>query len=369
MACAASDIWSDALVKYAGVSPGLPESGFFITNNEIKAFFIIVVFQVLAWYAVAAIMMNGMCCLHRNRRFALSFITSLVNGIVAVAAGLLTLGCSLEGEWMPQNASGIQALSRAYFENFLLSSSALSRFITLWFLSHCLVDMGLALVHYREEMKMDTGWVHHVFYTCLMLYVLSTDMGTGFALHLASETPTLLLAIGAVHEPWAMQDLFGLTFLLFRCIMHAVPTILYTVYMPMYPPPYLLQSLTLYMHVNFTWHWMAHRFGYRSDPAYVFPEPDERWHRLRAEGKVPPLEGEDERPSQARAVAEGESATSGGGADDEAGGSTGSKSQGTRQAVALGPNTASEAKSKQAAERSSSRARPGLRARGTVKRQ
>lgn len=222
-----------------------------VSVQELQAFGMMLGFQIGAWHLVAAAV-HADVCLHRNRRFALSFITSLVNGFVAVIAGLLVFSCAFEGRWMPSGAMALEPMARGLFEEYLLTSTALSRFISMWFLSHCLVDMILAVLYYKEEMKMDTGWVHHVFYSLLQVYVLSTNWGMSFALHLASELPTFLLAIGAMHEPFAMQDLFGLTFFVFRCAMHTVPTLLYLYFKPHVLAPWILQLLTLYMHINFT---------------------------------------------------------------------------------------------------------------------
>jgi len=126
-------------------------------------------------------------------------------------------------------------------------------------------------------MKADTGWAHHVFYSFMLLYVLKTDNGVSFTVHLISELPTVILAIGIIHEPARSHDAFGITFLLSRCVMHACITALYAMYVLDAPLPLLLQLFTLYMHCNFMPDWIAHRLGWSDQCAYEYPEPDEDW--------------------------------------------------------------------------------------------
>jgi len=266
---------SNVLEEKFGVQRGTTTEDPIMTWDEQKLLLGIMAVQVVGFGVLASIAQAGMCH-HRNRRFSLAFMTSLFSGSVAVFFGVITFGCAVEGRWWAGPTAGSSAfeLVTQFNNNFLLTNTPMTRFVSLWFFSHCVVDMGLALFFYREEMKVDTGWVHHTIYAIMQIYVLYVGWGTTFSLHMVSELPTLLLAIGVVHEPLRWDDAFGLTFGLSRVVMHAGVMMCYLYFQWHAPLAWFLHVLTFVLHLKFMLHWVNHRFGFTEEPAYVFPEPD-----------------------------------------------------------------------------------------------
>lgn len=75
----------------------------------------------------------------------------MFNGSVATFFGLMVGGCAFEGHWMPEVSDGHSAfdLGRSLALGYMRTSTPATRFVSMWFLSHCLVDMVLAFAYYR----------------------------------------------------------------------------------------------------------------------------------------------------------------------------------------------------------------------------
>ena len=63
-----------------------------------------------------------------------------------------------------------------------------ARFVCLFFLAYCLVDMLFLNLHYREENAI--GLQHHSGYAALLVYLLATEQEILFAVCAIEEVPT-----------------------------------------------------------------------------------------------------------------------------------------------------------------------------------
>lgn len=90
--------------------------------------------------------------------------------------------------------------------------------LLLLFSAEMVLDMVVGAVDYPAQLHPVTGLGHHtlfLLYGCVTLRARACGYFMG---GLALEVPTLVLALGAVHEPWKNDALMGATFFSFRVL-------------------------------------------------------------------------------------------------------------------------------------------------------
>lgn len=99
-----------------------------------------------------------------------------------------------------------------------------ARLCVAFFVVFLITDLVVAQVDYPSEMSMLSGWVHHLGYVALSVYVLHHHSSNLLTLFLLEEFPTLILALG--HLGVYRTELgFGGAFFLLRIVYHSVITV------------------------------------------------------------------------------------------------------------------------------------------------
>lgn len=98
----------------------------------------------------------------------------------------------------------------------------LARVLCGSFQGFLLADLALGTLFYRQQITLLFGWVHHIVYASLMLYVFRRGWAPIFALCLAMEIPTAYLSASHIWPRWRNDFLYTIVFFLFRIGLHAV---------------------------------------------------------------------------------------------------------------------------------------------------
>jgi hypothetical protein len=106
--------------------------------------------------------------------------------------------------------------------NLLAVEQSYGRTGCLYMLSFLFADFGLGLIDYREQMRIDTGYIHHTAYVFILCYALSRGFTQYFVVLAIAEVPTFLLAVGSIFPSLRQDLLFGVTFFLSRILWFAV---------------------------------------------------------------------------------------------------------------------------------------------------
>lgn len=70
---------------------------------------------------------------------------------------------------------------------FTPSDSRIGQAAVIFFLMYLVTDLGLSLVHYREQVSFLTGWFHHCLYMMISIYTLKAKNAHWFASYLIIE--------------------------------------------------------------------------------------------------------------------------------------------------------------------------------------
>ena len=97
----------------------------------------------------------------------------------------VSVGTTLVGIRFTLQTIGL--LSQSWFDD------ALARYLALFFLAYCICDCLVASVHYHSQVTI--GYTHHIFYACLLIYLLVTDQANLFAICALEELPTIVLCL------------------------------------------------------------------------------------------------------------------------------------------------------------------------------
>ena len=94
--------------------------------------------------------------------------------------------------------------------------------VVLYFTAYLIMDMYIGSYEYPEYMKTLSGNIHHSIYTIVNCTTIYFGVFPLYLLHMMSELPTFILAIGSFDSSFRNDQLFGITFLLTRIIYHAI---------------------------------------------------------------------------------------------------------------------------------------------------
>ncbi|KAH7108329.1 hypothetical protein BKA62DRAFT_18281 [Auriculariales sp. MPI-PUGE-AT-0066] len=90
------------------------------------------------------------------------------------------------------------------------------------FQGYLVADLVVGAVHYRDQLNILTGWVHHVLYICLMQYILFSkpEWACIFGCVLVMELPTFILGLARLYPVTRNDRVFSASFLVTRILFH-----------------------------------------------------------------------------------------------------------------------------------------------------
>ncbi|KAI9303864.1 hypothetical protein BJ944DRAFT_267699 [Cunninghamella echinulata] len=92
---------------------------------------------------------------------------------------------------------------------------------TVFFMTFLSIDLIVGSLLYRKQIGMLTGWIHHLTYLGLLVWVIKQRYQGLFIAMCVLEIPTFLLALGSVHKPFRHDMLFATAFVSTRILFHA----------------------------------------------------------------------------------------------------------------------------------------------------
>ena len=128
-------------------------------------------------------------------------------------------------------SSGVTSFFGVYFFYHLVKdgfAAALSneqditRYLAIFFIGYCIMDLSLGTLHYGSLVTYDDGWVHHFLYIVILAYLLHHNMTPLFAVALVEELPIILLSIFEVQDKRRPSLLFGVLYYVTRVVFHTV---------------------------------------------------------------------------------------------------------------------------------------------------
>ncbi|KAM0749574.1 hypothetical protein T439DRAFT_315845 [Meredithblackwellia eburnea MCA 4105] len=96
----------------------------------------------------------------------------------------------------------------------------LARAVSAFFVVYLVLDLVFGLLHYRSQMNLLTGWVHHSAYTVLVSFIIYRDFCHVFALAAFMELPTFILALAMIAPATRSDVFFSVVFFLTRILYH-----------------------------------------------------------------------------------------------------------------------------------------------------
>lgn len=153
----------------------------------------------------------------RNDMRKMSWVISFVNSLVLTVLG---------GVYFVIHFTDIIADGRATFHT--INDAAV--LISIWLCLANIFDLLFGLIFYRAHLDPLTAYVHHTLYVWITIvaafgtggFATFEPFAGGIAMLLIEELPTFLLATGSIFPSLRTDVGFGVTFLLFRIIFHAV---------------------------------------------------------------------------------------------------------------------------------------------------
>eukprot|EP00386_Alphamonas_edax_P000258 GDKI01000756.1.p1 GENE.GDKI01000756.1~~GDKI01000756.1.p1 ORF type:complete len:343 (-),score=89.19 GDKI01000756.1:36-1064(-) len=195
-------------------------------------------------------------------------IQKLSSWTISTLTGPLMSAISLWAIYTTVNTYGIGALvwDVDAFKALAHSSPYISRFLCLYFMAHCCVDMCLGLKFYPKELDPLSVYFHHTVYAYTMLYAMQHSLEFVFALFGLAELANIFIAIGNIHHPWRFDWTFGLIWLAVRITHHGcVAQILTRALYSEYPFALFIAWLGFCLHVWWFWGWAGKKLGFRRE--------------------------------------------------------------------------------------------------------
>lgn len=108
-----------------------------------------------------------------------------------------------------------------FFTNLQLKGGMdFGKIIVLYFTAYLIMDLYIGHYDYRKYMGTLSGYFHHTIYSFVSVLSLYIGVFPVYFLHMMSELPTFLMAIGQFDTKFRNDNLFGLTFFLTRILYH-----------------------------------------------------------------------------------------------------------------------------------------------------
>lgn len=113
-----------------------------------------------------------------------------------------------------------RSVMRDGLEASIMNENELSRFIALFFIGYCLMDLTLGSVYYEQQITYADGWMHHSLYVVICGVLLYRRMTGLFAVALIEELPIIILSFFEVQNKRKPSLLFGALYFVTRCFFH-----------------------------------------------------------------------------------------------------------------------------------------------------
>lgn len=107
---------------------------------------------------------------------------------------------------------------RYYYAN----ETVVDRFLIIFLISYLTLDCIVGPFEYKEHLQVGSTWIHHSIFISYSLYILNTNISSVYITLSPVEIPTLVLALGSIIPVLRSDELFGLSFFLFR-ILYIIP--------------------------------------------------------------------------------------------------------------------------------------------------
>ena len=98
----------------------------------------------------------------------------------------------------------------------------ITRYVAIFFIGYCVMDLALGSLHYGSLVTYDDGWAHHFLYIVILAYLLHNNMTPLFSVALVEELPIILLSFYSVQNKQRPSLLFGVLYFLTRVVFHTV---------------------------------------------------------------------------------------------------------------------------------------------------
>ena len=108
------------------------------------------------------------------------------------------------------------------FTSVLKHEFEITRYIAIYFIGYCIMDLALGSLHYGSLVTYDDGWTHHFLYVVILAYLLHNNMTPLFSVALVEELPIILLSFYSVQNKQRPSLLFGVLYFLTRVVFHTV---------------------------------------------------------------------------------------------------------------------------------------------------
>ena len=93
-----------------------------------------------------------------------------------------------------------------------MSSGLIENALIVYFMAFLVLDTCIGVIDYRETLRWDTTWLHHITYLIFTVYLVRMNATNSFMSYCICEIPTLILALGNIHPKWRHDRLFGYSF-------------------------------------------------------------------------------------------------------------------------------------------------------------
>jgi hypothetical protein len=112
--------------------------------------------------------------------------------------------------------------------NFLTAETGVGRHACILMVTFLVLDLVIGIIDYREQIKMLTGWIHHVLYILLYASQLHTGGTQYLIVGACCEIPTFILAVGTAFPSMRSDMAFGVTFFFTRIVWFLFMFIVYS---------------------------------------------------------------------------------------------------------------------------------------------
>jgi len=113
-----------------------------------------------------------------------------------------------------------RSVMRDGLEASITNENDLSRFIALFFIGYCIMDLVLGTAFYEQAISYADGWLHHFLYVAICGVLLYRRMTGLFAVALVEELPIIILSFFEVQNKRKPSLLFGMVYFVTRCFFH-----------------------------------------------------------------------------------------------------------------------------------------------------
>ncbi|KAH8107289.1 hypothetical protein DFH11DRAFT_1228541 [Phellopilus nigrolimitatus] len=108
------------------------------------------------------------------------------------------------------------------------TSATFANVVNTFFQAYLIADVLLGAIHYREQVNLLSGWVHHGIYILVVDHASRRSLAHIFSLCACMELPTFIMALGILHPRFRSNTLFATTFFITRIVLHIVFLLSYT---------------------------------------------------------------------------------------------------------------------------------------------